>query len=84
MFPNLNPIQAPELICTECSNVLRRQIISSARGKLDKILYSCDTEGCKYTYSVAKEHQNAVGQKYVPAFTDEPLAEVKRTFVRQK
>lgn len=64
-LPKLNPIQAPDLICTECAALMRREITVTKSGHLDKILYYCDTETCLYGLSVTKEHQNGQNSKYV-------------------
>lgn len=75
-YPALNPIQIPDLVCNECSQIMRRQIVPAHNGKLDKIVYYCDTEKCQYALSISKEHQNAQTAKYV---SPEPqaLLEVK-------
>jgi hypothetical protein len=65
--PSLNPIEAPDLVCTECGKVLRRTIKTrDSNGKLDEIIYHCDSPKCQYAMSISKEHKNAQNAKYEP------------------
>jgi hypothetical protein len=66
-LPALNPIEAPDLVCTECGATMRRTVQKhKSTGRLEKILYFCDTEKCKYGVSVTLEHKNAQNTPYVP------------------
>jgi hypothetical protein len=66
-LPALSPIEAPDLVCTECSAVMRRVIQKhKSTGRLEKILYYCDTKKCEYGQSVSMEHKNAQNSPYVP------------------
>jgi hypothetical protein len=66
-LPALNPIEAPDLICTECACAMRRVLKKhKGTGKLEKILYFCDTEKCQYGMSITLEHKNAQSTPYVP------------------
>jgi hypothetical protein len=68
--PALNPIEAPDLICTECGKQLRRVIKTrDSNGKLDEIIYHCDSQKCQYAMSISKEHKNAQNAKYEPPVT---------------
>jgi hypothetical protein len=65
-LPALNPIEAPDLVCTECGEKMRRVIQKhKSTGRLEKILYYCDTDKCKYGMSVTLEHKNAQSAPYV-------------------
>lgn len=65
--PSLNPIEAPDLICTECGKQLRRVIKTrDSNGKLDEIIYHCDSAKCQYAMAISKEHKNAQNAKYEP------------------
>lgn len=63
-LPSLNPIQFPDLVCTTCAAVMRKKRTVTANGKLDKILYFCDTPKCQYGLSATKEHQNGQNAAY--------------------
>jgi hypothetical protein len=81
--PALNPIEAPDLVCTECGKVLRRVIKTrDSNGKLDEIIYHCDSPKCQYAMSISKEHKNAQNAKYEPDITNfsMPVTTGTRTF----
>jgi len=64
-LPGLNPIEAPDLICIECGAKTRRKIQKhKSTGKLEKVLYYCDTEKCQYGVSITLEHKSAQGTPY--------------------
>lgn len=68
--PALNPIEAPDLVCTECGKVMRRVIKTrNSNGKLDEIVYHCDTPRCQYAMTISKEHKNAQNATYEPVAT---------------
>lgn len=72
--PALNPIEAPDLVCTECGKVMRRVIKTrNSNGKLDEIIYHCDTPRCQYAMSISKEHKNAQNATYEPVPTVFPV-----------
>ena len=65
MKPALSPIIAPDLVCITCGAPMRRVIhTQQSNGKLDKIVYHCDTEKCRYAVSITKEHMSAQDDKY--------------------
>src|ERR1700683_700003 len=67
MKPALSPIMAPDLVCMTCGQIMRREItVQQSNGRLDKIMYSCDTPKCQYTVSMTKDHSNVQDDKYVP------------------
>ena len=76
-MPALSPIQAPDLVCTECGTVMRRVIkVRNANGKLDSVAYFCDGEKCKYGMRISGQHANAQNTPYEPpARLSDPVSE---------
>jgi len=75
MLPPLNPIESPDLVCTVCASVMRREIVKhKPSGRLEKIIYYCDGEKCKYGMSISLEHKNAQSSPYVAPSIPDALA----------
>jgi hypothetical protein len=55
---------------------MRRVIhTQQSNGKLDKIVYSCDSKKCEYAISITKEHANCQDDKYIaPTFKEAAMA----------
>jgi hypothetical protein len=62
--PALSPIMAPDLICVECAAPMRRVITVHHNKKLEKINYYCDSEKCRYGYTLSGGHANVVDIPY--------------------
>jgi hypothetical protein len=49
--PSINPLWAPDAICTTCGEVMRKSTDKSPTGRVSKVVYTCENEktGCSYT-----------------------------------
>ena len=67
MIAPLSPILAPDLVCNQCSSVMRRVIVKQSKnGKLDRINYYCDGERCKYGVTLSSQHSQTQSTPYSP------------------
>ena len=67
--PALSPLQVPELLCSQCCNLMRIKIVRQGNGKLagPTAKAYCDSEGCKYSFDVNLAHSNGQSTaKYDP------------------
>jgi hypothetical protein len=64
-YPKLSPIQAPDLVCYTCGVEMRRQIFDRKHGGIEKIVYYCDSESCRYGLALSMEHPKTVNDTYV-------------------
>lgn len=65
MYPPLAPFVAPTTICPTCSKVMRIETESQKNGKLLKITYFCDSEGCRYGFKPTLQHNQGDFVSYV-------------------
>ena len=62
----LSPILAPDLVCVQCTKVMRRVIGPHPKlSKLEKINYYCDSEKCKYGITISGTHANMMNAPYI-------------------
>jgi hypothetical protein len=55
------------MVCTECSTVMRREIkMRNTSGKLDSVMYFCDTDKCRYGIRISGQHANSQNAPYEP------------------
>ena len=75
-IPNESPLVLSEhMVCTACSQDMRRVIDKFAKGKFQRVVYYCDA--CKYGFAPTPLHSLGTDVKYVPPSATE---EVKAAF----
>ncbi len=82
-IPGLSPVMAGDVVCMDCSGVLRREIMVGKKNRLLRVEYYCDT--CKYGVSATMQHLSTTNIPYdgkvVPTATptDQPQEQAEAT-----
>jgi len=65
--PAINPLWAPDAICTTCGETMKKSTDKTASGRVSKVTYTCVNEktGCCYT-TESDVKLNGMSKPYTP------------------
>ena len=66
-MPSLAPLLGAQLMCYQCTNLMR-PVVTKIAGHIQKMVHYCDT--CEYGFSLSLTHANGEFGKYVSPETD--------------